>query len=780
MGIIILLKANIRYKKGSFIGIVTLMIIISMSLTAILSVQDNCRNSLLKAYEQIHAGNLTVMISNQNLTEKLLDAVKNHSMVEQVVDYSSICSNKAESNGNTDGNNWFLLKLHKEYKLMNQDLTAYEDNTPALEQGEIYITQGIMTNMECNVGDMIKLFTIGGEYEFKIKGIVAEPVAGASVIGWKQLFISDEDFERLYAEAKQKETEEITADIHVLQIYKTADCTLSDGQFKRQLNLDTGIIDNAAGTLTMEMSQHYTNLFTEIIISILMVFIVFLFFIVLIVMGHSISTGIEMDYVNLGILKSQGFTQGRIRAVFVLQYLLAEVTGAAAGMIFSIPLIKSLGNVFQPIMAIIAERNLSFVKSLLILFAVLLLSSAFIFLITAKIGRISPVRALSGGRGEIYFDSRFKAPICKKGLSASLALRQFAAGKKRYISSVVIVSILVFFMMTIMILGNVMNSKSAIEAMSGMYTECNIQFYVSPDDKTLENIEKKVEEYSQIEKKYYMVTRYLSINGEEIYSSIYKNPEAIAVSKGRAPIYDNEIVITEIVADELDIKIGDMVTVSHNDQKAEYMISGIYQYINDTGRNFAMSLAGAQKLGIDNFYYGGYSLVLPEKSKEIADVLNAAFPDILEAEAVNDDGMLEDTISIAIHAMKFVIYTLSVIFALVVVMMFCTKTFLQEKTDIGIYKALGFTSMNLRLQYALRFLMIALIGSGLGTLLCILFSGRMLSSVLRLMGITNFIVSYTIFTFLVPIALICGCFFLFALLVSGKIKSIEVRELVTE
>ena len=52
MEIITLIKANICRKKGSFIGITLLMVIISMSLTAIISVQDNCRDGLKTAYEQ--------------------------------------------------------------------------------------------------------------------------------------------------------------------------------------------------------------------------------------------------------------------------------------------------------------------------------------------------------------------------------------------------------------------------------------------------------------------------------------------------------------------------------------------------------------------------------------------------------------------------------------------------------------------------------------------------------------------------------------------------------
>lgn len=779
MEIFTLLKANIRHKKGSFISIMLLMFIISMSLTAVLSVRDNCKNSIKDALDDINAPNLTVFINGNKITDKLLNSVKNHSMVEDVEVYQTVCVDKAEANGNEYGNSCFMRKLDNNYKLFKENMKAYEEKTPELKSGEIYIPQGIMTNLKCNVGDNIILHTVGREYRLKIKGIITEPVMGASVIGWKQVFISDEDFERMYADAKQKETAEMTSDVCILQIYKKSDCSLSDGQFKRQLNLDTGIVDNSGGALTRDMSFHYTNLFAEIISSILIVFIGLLLIIIMIVMGHSISTGIEMDYVNLGILKAQGFTQGKIRVILVLQYLLAQMIGVVLGVIFSVPLVRGLSNVFQPITAVLAQNHISFGKSLTLIFVMLLISAVFIVFITKRVEKISPVRAISGGKKEIYFDSRIKFPLCKKGLSASLGLRQFTSCKRRYTGIILIASLLVFFMMTITVLGNAMNSKSAQEAMGEICSECDVAFKKKLDDEMLKKIEKIVEKYSPIEKKYYMSATYFSVNGEEIYCQIYKNPEIITVLKGRPPLYDNEIIITDIIGEELGLKMGDKVIVSHNDMKDEFVISGIYQCMNDAGRSFAMCLKGAEMLGYDNIDWGGYSLKNPEKSGKIAQVLNESFGNILEATNVTDEPV-EKTVMVAINAMKAVIYGFSIIFALVVVMMVCTKMFLQEKNDIGIYKAMGFTSINLRVQFAIRFFVVALIGSIFGSGLCRLFSARLLSSLLRAMGITSFAVSYTAVTFIFPISLICICFFIFAFMISRRVRKVEVRQLVTE
>lgn len=112
--------------------------------------------------------------------------------------------------------------------------------------------------------------------------------------------------------------------------------------------------------------------------------------------------------------------------------------------------------------------------------------------------------------------------------------------------------------------------------------------------------------------------------------------------------------------------------------------------------------------------------------------------------------------------------------------MICSRTFVREKIDIGIYKALGFTSRNLRLQFAVRFLIVAIFGIIIGTTLSLTLSEKLLSHLLRSMGIVNFVIDYRFITVFLPIAAVALCYFLFAYMAAGKTKRVEVRNLITE
>ena len=78
MEILTLLKANIRHKKGSFVSIIILMLIVSLSFTAVFSIRDNSVNSINNALESVNTANLNLLMNNHVLTDELLDSVEEH------------------------------------------------------------------------------------------------------------------------------------------------------------------------------------------------------------------------------------------------------------------------------------------------------------------------------------------------------------------------------------------------------------------------------------------------------------------------------------------------------------------------------------------------------------------------------------------------------------------------------------------------------------------------------------------------------------------------------
>lgn len=408
---------------------------------------------------------------------------------------------------------------------------------------------------------------------------------------------------------------------------------------------------------------------------------------------------------------------------------------------------------------------------------------------TRKVAKISPVRAISGGREEIYFNSRLHAPISKKALSASLAFRQITSGVSRYIGVILIVGILTFFMITVNLIGNILNSKTAQVAM-GMFAPNLLICSDGVSEKSIEDMEAAMNEAERIVdgregviEKSYLIDTKLFYEGDSIYCRMYKYPEQIpGILKGRAPRYDNEMLITEIVAEAYDLKIGDKIWLTYKENEAEFIITGIGQSTGNGGMVLAMSLEGADKLGVlHNNLMLGYVFDDLSELGDIKRELDERFGGTLQTviyESLDDmDGVSYTSM---VNAIQAFIYIFSAIFAFVVVRMVVSKAFIRERTDIGIYKAIGFGTDRLRLGFAVRFMITAFIGAALGAVLGVFASKPVLTIAFRMIGISKIFCDFTTLTIVLPVVFMGIAFFVFAFLMSGRIRKVQIRELVTE
>ena len=96
------------------------------------------------------------------------------------------------------------------------------------------------------------------EFDFTIKAAVLEPYMGAVVIGTKICYISDDDLEMLQAYCKNIKSDLLHSSENrekLVYIHKDNACTLSDAEFIRQVNLDTGIVDAGIYSATKMISK---------------------------------------------------------------------------------------------------------------------------------------------------------------------------------------------------------------------------------------------------------------------------------------------------------------------------------------------------------------------------------------------------------------------------------------------------------------------------------------------------------------------------------------------
>ena len=770
MEILTLVKANIKRRKGAFIAVVLLTAIIVSSTLSIFNFTDSMDDTLKRAFNDIGDPTEVCYINSYNYDPELEQKVRELDIVKDVKVYDALRNwhNNGTSNrvgDNNDGNTYMYMKLHEGIKLIRADESGLEGEAPKLGKGEVYLPLGVKPKLKCNIGDTLKVCFYYTVYEFTIKGFVQEPQNGSQDRG---------------IESK------------ICNVFKVDSYKESDATFQRDLNLATKLSDKSSGTLTRAQSLNYSSLTGNILSKIFLVFIVMLFVITLVIMGHSISSEIEIDRKKLGILKSQGFTSHKIRLIMQMQYILALLIGVTLGLVGSFFLSRIIADSFGPTVGTPVNIQVSIFKGIILIAALIAISVLIMTLKTHKVTKISPIKAITGQKDEVYFDSRLRMGLKKKVLSLSLAVRQFTSAKRRYISMLIISSLLMYFMLTINVIAGLVSSRTALEMMGFEMTQIDMSLNNAGENlMNIEQAEKIAEDiinkYTTIEKKYAISSGYCSINSYKLHCRAYKDPEYIGgIFKGRAPRQKNEILITQLVSDEFGWKIGDKVTVSAISGELECIVCGLYQSVNDAGMVFAIPFEAYETLDPSRrLTYEGFVIADESKAQQIADEIDKAL--------VNDKGEKKGSCSYwdlssngdemyetELNLIRTVIYSFSSVFMLIAVVLLCTKAFVLERRDIGIYKAIGFTSAKLRLSFALRFSFIAMLGSFIGVGLSALFSKKMMEALLRMIGICYLEFDASPADILIPMGLLILGFFVFALIASRKIKKVETRELVLE
>ena len=774
--------ANITHKKGAFKGIIALMTILTMSFAISLSNADNTHRSIKEGIERAGIGNFMVSIMTDKATDEMYEALdKSEDITSYRTEKRIIFRGPNEVNGISKDVPGILCKNDNCLRFFDENDNITDDKI-TINKGEIYLTYKMKNDEDFKVGNTLKMRTKNGYDEvFTIKGFYEDPLFGSVLFGINNALISDEDFDRIYAEKLEPYSEALPYVYSVDYIFANTKEGVVFNELRNSLNDECGLSDQANFIHDDEVLELYHSLVADTGTKVVYIFVLLLLIIVMITIKDSIASSIEMDYTSLGILKANGFTKGKIRMIFILQYVLAIIIGTVIGLLLSIPLTGLLGRQFMKITSIFTENKLSLGKCCCVSMGILLVCILFVAAATHKIGRISPVRAISGGKDDVYFDSRLNVRIRRKPLGFFIALRQITSRFTAYIGSTFIVALLVFFMASIMVLTKGLDAQTIFNPIN-----YDVSAYIGQEyeDKDMQIIKNEIYTFDKHAKVNFGAGMNVDINDIQYYCHVNDGDIQMYLPlDGRAPIYDNEIFITELISREIGKGIGDTITVNGKGSSSEFIITGLFQTVYEDGRIVQMTIDGAKRIGNEMPRYLQTVLSDSSRSGELVDYLNERFEGKLQAELAEKNSSLEnamDTVDLLLVLISNAMYVICVIFAAVVVHMVCAKTFQRERTDIGVYKAIGMRSSQLRTQFALRFAIVAFIGSCIGCAAALLISKIMLSALMSMIGLTNFLTDFSPSMLLLPTAAMVLSFFAFAYIASSRVNNVETRELITE
>lgn len=783
--IVSLVRAGIRRARREFTGIVLLTLMLGMILSLSLTVNQKTEQRHMQAFREAGLKTITAGFSENGLaaagltTEKLAErlakakyvgAVEHGTAMSVYIDY-----------GEQEITNRVLLVSAEQTKL-NYRVEQEAGRQPLFEvkigEGEIYVPYSYQALWSAEIGDSVTLR--GTDETFRVAGFFEDPLMGGAMMGVKTLLIGDADMKRLReSEWPEGEVEKYG----MVFVEKSEDCPWNDAVFERRLNEETGFEDYAGMTLTESQSRNYMLLMTKMFTGILAVFAGILSLVILVVIGHSITGSLETEYVNLGILKALGFTGGKLTAGMLMQYVIAASAGAAVGVPLAIPLVGLVNRITLPMTCLVAADDLSWGPCLLSAAGILLFIALYTALKLRKVKAVTPLRAISEGREDVYFASRLQTGIYQRGLDFWLALRQLVSGGKQYLGAGVIAVLLVFFLSVTTEINEWIGPDG--ERLQDMFCCNSRDFDIMYHDGTLRPaIEALIEERARITASYRSIQGYIMLNGSQTMACVSEEPETYTmIYEGRTCRYDNEIIINQFLAEELGVGIGDSVELSQEGKREDFLITGYFEWGNDTGNNFAMNTAGYERLTGNIPEQMWYNYEVENKDavaalvEEIRETYDASEVEISDRSIFDGMKIIVDVV----HGIVGLIYVIAAVFVVVAVSLVCGRMFRREQRNYGIFKAVGFTGEALRRQFALRFLCVSLLGCVGGEVLNVLLAETCAGIMLSMIGCTGVGEQYvSTFSVVFPCVFLCVLFYLVSFVNAAKTKRTELTVLITQ
>lgn len=764
--------ANSRRHKGSLVGIFSLVFLLSLSLVSVLTVWKNSGQYVENEMKRLGFGTITSWLSGISDIEPLRDELDALSGVEKT-GVQSIVFSEYEVNGQQSDSEGQLVAYEPNvytYKIFSDSLNGYKKETVSISLGEIYVSPSLQSMFGVNLGDEIsfQIARNGGEKVFTVNGWFEDPFMGSSMIGMKSFLICRQDYESIVSMIDNFGIDALARAGFMLHIFQEPSAAFDTAQWNAMINKETSLLQYAEFTHSDTAIYGFMMTLQNVFTGLLMAFVLILILVGLVVMGHSISTSLEQDIVDTGILKTIGFTTKKLQIIQMLLFLTPVFAGMTIGVLGAVPVSAAFSRITVATTGVLFPARIAFFFCLPFLLFVFALLAGFVYLKSAGIERITPMKAIRSTDGSERMNFRGNSPIYKRGLCFWLALRQVKIEKKRYLGVCSIAILLVFFSSLIGRIDSWLGPEG--KGLMDAFNPADLHIAAQPmGEATNENIEQTISEYTNITDSYMLAMPSVYLEGMTYTANVITEPERFHMIQGQTCLSSDEIVLTEFVAADLNAGIGDKVLVGTGQENLEYTVSGIYQCANDMGANVGLSREGYERIGQEtaNMWCVHYFIEDVSAQPTVYQALENAYGGDVYLHENSWPGLYG--ILSAMELLMYFMYGVAIITIFIITVLSGSKMLAMEQKDMGIYRSFGFTAVSLRISFALRFGITSFLGAAIGLFASVFLTDGLVAALLRAFGISNFSSHPALENILLPLLAAVGAFTLFAWLVSRRL-----------
>ncbi len=648
----------------------------------------------------------------------------------------------------------------------------------AVAAGQVGVPVYFMQENDLQIGDTVQVDCGDIQLSLTISCFVRDAMMNPSVVTSKRFLINEADYLTI---------QNTTGTSEYLIEFMLTDVSQA-GTFEQQYI--ASVLPQNGTALTYPLFQLLGGMSDGLVAAVLILIGLLLVLVVMLCLRYTIMGAMEEDTREIGIMKAIGLSARGIRSLYMTKYTILSMMACAAGFLVSIPAQNILtgnitlymgaapGTVWNYLLPLIASAFVT----LLVYFIVRVVLRRLRRLTSVDALRTGTTRALPTGRRRISLRKQRKGRV-----NRFLAIQDVWLHLKSYGLLCFIFAVCAFLAITPMNIYSTISAPQFINYMGAGISDLRIDIQNNGDmageyARVLEHLEQDEDiwQYAAFVTGTFPVMdaagNWTTLKVESGDFTAFP----VEYTEGSSPQTDTEIALSAMNAEELDVRVGDTITLLVADRQRDMTVCGIYQDVTNGGLTakahlpvheadalwYVVSVSMRQDVDVAEKQDEYSTLFSGSRVMDMADYLNQTLGSI--------------TSQIGLAAILAVVVAL--ILGILITAMFFTMLLAKDAGQSAIMKSLGFTNRDLNTQYLLRALAVLLAGIVSGTLAAGVLGQKLAGLLLATMGASHisFVVNPFISYLLIPALLVCGVGITCVISSSAAGKNLALRPLLTE
>ncbi len=783
---------NMRKQKGDMITFFVLTAIASLLIFISITFLAGTARVIDTAKETINGADILILFSGDETSEE---------KVKEII-RGQVYLGDSESSRYLNASGKYRKKGEKAWTEYPFHICSYEDerklqtistDTKGLYGNEAVIPVSLSTSY--SIGDTLQLKIGDNTYDLKVSGFNEDTLYCSPVnMGTYLVFVSDKMYDDILFEnsATISEGSHIKVDITNTARKKHIDTiALCDDIGNEYIDWSTDYKaahpeyePGGMNVLPFELMKTASMILPFIFIALVLVFALIIFIIAVVIINFSVKNFIMTNLKNTAIMEASGYTVKELVLILLFQLVIVAAAGSFCGVLEGTALIDKLKVIILITLGLSWNQPVNPVICVSVVIGICLIITLLTFVIGREYNRISVLDALRGGINAHNYKRNFFA-FDKTSLPVAITL-SLKETFGRFKSQIGIIFIMILLTISTMVGFGMVDSYGrdgqGIINMGGFIMSDAI---VTGDTAMAENIASMSTVSTVYRDVWISLNFYNGKNMQSLTTRAFSDTSYIkggGLVEGRWPMHPNEVMFATNAASRLNVKVGDAVTIKNKRAEESYIVCGLCQTMNNMGMMAFMTMDGMNKMMNLGDIDANINIDL-KKGRSFDDFereLRDAYPDIELSNVAESIKSTIGMVTTGLKAVALLIASLTIIIVAFVESLIIRTHITRSWRDMGVSKALGYTSGQLILQTVLSNLPSIVIGVFTGLLLSPMAVASAMTAIFAIFGFRDALLRIRPSSYILAAFLIIGVAILTSALMGRRIKGLEPVKMITE